>query len=95
MKVKVMSYIVSYDSATDYERVARRKATRALIEKMGYTPIEGTEIEVDDSVLVNEQTPMDSTVPMRAFQVRLCPRLVLICTGVKLRSLARGKSRPV
>lgn len=73
MKVKVISYIVSYDSATDYKRVARRKATRALIERMGYTPIEGTEIEVDDSVLVHEQTPMEFTVPMRTFQVRLYP----------------------
>ncbi len=58
MKVKVMSYKQPYDSGTDYEREAKRKATRERIEEMKCLPIEGTEIEVDRSVLIHGQTPL-------------------------------------
>jgi hypothetical protein len=56
MKVKVMKYKQPYDSASDNERVAQRMATRERIEEMKCIPIEGSEIEVDDSSLVNGQT---------------------------------------
>jgi len=56
MKVKVMRYKQPYDSATDYERMAQRMGTRERIEEMQCIPIEGSEIEVDASTLVNGQT---------------------------------------
>ena len=56
MKVKVMKYNQPYDSASDSERVAQRMATRERIEEMKCIPVEGSEIEVDDSSVVNGQT---------------------------------------
>ncbi|HLX14665.1 MAG TPA: hypothetical protein VKS24_05590 [Bradyrhizobium sp.] len=56
MKIKVMKYKQPYDGASDYERVAQRMATRERIEEMKCIPIEGSEIEVDASTLVNGQT---------------------------------------
>ncbi len=58
MKVKVMRYKMPYFASTDFERVAQRLATREFIEKLHCIPIEGTEIEVDASLVVNGQTPI-------------------------------------
>jgi hypothetical protein len=63
MKAKVMRYKQPYDSASDNERVAQRMAARERIEEMKCIPIEGSEVEVDDSSLVNGQTAVGFVVP--------------------------------
>jgi hypothetical protein len=52
--VKVYRYRRPYDARTDSEAVADRMATREFIERFGLTLIEGTELEVDSS-LVNAE----------------------------------------
>ncbi len=59
MKVKVMQYKMPYFGETDYERAAQRLATREHIEQMRCIPIEGTEVEVDASIVVNGARLLD------------------------------------
>jgi hypothetical protein len=63
--VKVYRYRRPYDLHTDSEPVADRMATREFIERFGLTLIEGTEAEVDASLVNAEGQTALGFIPPR------------------------------